>query len=236
MTKYREFYPDHDKPMDECGVFGIYRNNDDLNVVTITHDALYSLQHRGHVSAGITVNDNRQFTTVKELGMVSEVFNDKTLAKLPNGKIAVGHVRYTMNAALDRAANQPLVLRYKEGSIAIASNGSITNFPAIRRELERGEYFTVSFFDEQYRSALSFCGSKSGRNVNKVQETGLTPAFTEEGVPYFEEARLVFFCKKLYAQPLNEESVLGGDAVLKQYNGDDYHKMYISEILEVMTK
>ncbi len=138
MTQYREFYPDHDKPMDECGVFGIYRNNDDLNVVTITHDALYSLQHRGHVSAGITVNDNRQFTTVKELGMVSEVFNDKTLAKLPNGKIAVGHVRYTMNAALDRAANQPLVLRYKEGSIAIASNGSITNFPAIRRELERG--------------------------------------------------------------------------------------------------
>ena len=138
MTQYREFYPDHDKPKDECGVFGIYRNNDDLNVVTVTHDALYSLQHRGHVSAGITVNDNRQFTTVKELGMVSEVFNDKTLAKLPNGKIAVGHVRYTMNAALDRAANQPLVLRYKEGSIAIASNGSITNFPAIRRELERG--------------------------------------------------------------------------------------------------
>ena len=138
MTQYREFYPDHDKPMDECGVFGIYRNNDDLNVVTVTHDALYSLQHRGHVSAGIPVNDNRQFTTVKELGMVSEAFHDKTLAKLPNGKIAVGHVRYTMNAALDRAANQPLVLRYKEGSIAIASNGSITNFPAIRRELERG--------------------------------------------------------------------------------------------------
>ena len=139
MTKnYVELNPASDKVMDECGVFGIYKNNDDLNVVSITHDALYSLQHRGHVSAGITVNDNRQFTTVKELGMVSEVFNDKTLAKLPNGKIAVGHVRYTMNAALDRAANQPLVLRYKEGSIAIASNGSITNFPAIRRELERG--------------------------------------------------------------------------------------------------
>ena len=127
-----------DKVKDECGVFGIYKNDDSLDVVSITHDALYSLQHRGHVSAGITVNDDQKFTTVKELGMVSEVFNEKNLQKLPNGKIAVGHVRYTLNAALDRAANQPLVIRYKEGSIAIASNGSITNFPEIRQELERG--------------------------------------------------------------------------------------------------
>ena len=138
MNQFAIIDPARDKANDECGVFGIYKNNDDLNIVSITHDALYSLQHRGHVSAGITVNDNRRFFTVKELGMVSEVFNQKTLSKLPNGNIAVGHVRYTMNAALDRAANQPLVLRYKEGSLAIASNGAITNFPQIRSELERG--------------------------------------------------------------------------------------------------
>lgn len=138
MNQFALIDPALDKANDECGVFGIYKNNDDLDVVSITHDALYSLQHRGHVSAGITVNDNRRFFTVKELGMVSEVFNQKTLSKLPNGNIAVGHVRYTMNAALDRAANQPLVLRYKEGSLAIASNGAITNFPQIRSELERG--------------------------------------------------------------------------------------------------
>lgn len=138
MKNYVDIIPALDKANDECGVFGIYKSNPELNVVNITHDALYSLQHRGHVSAGITVNDNRQFTTVKELGMVSEVFNTKTLAKLPGGNIAIGHVRYTLNSALDRAANQPLVLRYKEGSIAIASNGAITNFPEIRQELERG--------------------------------------------------------------------------------------------------
>ena len=89
INNYVEITPARDKVMDECGVFGIYKNNDDLNVVSVTHDALYSLQHRGHVSAGITVNLDRQFTTVKELGMVSEVFHDKTLQKLPNGKIAV---------------------------------------------------------------------------------------------------------------------------------------------------
>ena len=102
--------------------------------------------------------------------------------------------------------------------------------------LERNDLFTICFFDESYREALSFCGSKSGRNVNKVEETGLTPMFTEEGAPCFEQARMVLVCKKLYAQFLNEESVLGGEPVLKQYNGDEYHKMYISEILEVLTK
>ena len=102
--------------------------------------------------------------------------------------------------------------------------------------LERNDLFTICFFDESYREALSFCGSKSGRNVNKVEETRLTPMFTEEGTPCFEQARMVLVCKKLYAQFLNEESVLGGEPVLKQYNGDEYHKMYISEILEVLTK
>lgn len=101
---------------------------------------------------------------------------------------------------------------------------------------EREEAYSICFFDESYRSALSFCGSKSGRNVDKPAETGLTVAFTEDGVPYFEEARLVLLCKKMYAQFLNGESVLAGDSVLKHYNGDEYHKMYISEIQEVLTK
>lgn len=127
-----------DKVNDECGVFGIYRNDDDIDSVAVTHDALYGLQHRGQESAGITVNCEGEFSTVKELGMVSEVFTEKTLSRLKNGKIAVGHVRYTANESLDRASNQPLVLRYKEGSIGIATNGSITNFPEIRKELEHG--------------------------------------------------------------------------------------------------
>ena len=125
------------KAHDECGVFGIY-NSDGLNVVEICHDALYGLQHRGHISAGITVNNAESFYTQKGLGMVSEVFPPKSVEKLPNGMIAVGHVRYTSIQNLDQAANQPLVLRYKEGSIAIAVNGSITNFPQIRKVLERG--------------------------------------------------------------------------------------------------
>ena len=127
-----------DKAVDECGVFGIYRNDEDINSVEIVTDALYGLQHRGQESAGITVNTDGEMATVKELGMVSEVFNEKALKRLNNGKIAVGHVRNTSSESLDKASNQPLVMRYIEGSIAIASNGAVTNFPDIRRELELG--------------------------------------------------------------------------------------------------
>lgn len=102
--------------------------------------------------------------------------------------------------------------------------------------LEKSEYFTVSFYAEEYRKALSFCGSKSGRDFNKPLETGLTPAFTEQGVPYFEQARLVLVCKKLYAQDFNRECVVDGDTVLKNYGTDDWHRMFIGEIVEVLKK
>ena len=102
--------------------------------------------------------------------------------------------------------------------------------------LERGDCFSISFFDETWRKALSFCGSKSGRDYDKPKETGLTPAFTEDGVPYFEQARLVLVCKKLYGQFLNEESFIDAAPAQAFYNGDDYHKMFVSEIVAVLTK
>lgn len=101
--------------------------------------------------------------------------------------------------------------------------------------IENNGYYTMSFFDEKYRDALKLCGSKSGRDIDKVAETGLTPAFTEDGIPYFAEAKLVLVCKKMYAQFLNNESIVDNDAVDKWYD-NDFHKMYISEIVEVLTK
>ena len=101
--------------------------------------------------------------------------------------------------------------------------------------MEKNGYFSMSFFDETQRDALKFCGSKSGRDCDKVKETGLTPAFTEDGVPYFEEAKLVLVCKKMYSQFLNEESIEDTESVAKWYD-NDYHKMYVSEITKVLVK
>lgn len=101
--------------------------------------------------------------------------------------------------------------------------------------LEQHDCFSICFFDETYRDQLRFCGTQSGRTVDKTAETGLTAVFTENGVPYFEEARLVLVCKKLYGQFLNAESIIDNEAVSRYYN-DDWHKMYVSEITEVFIR
>ncbi len=100
--------------------------------------------------------------------------------------------------------------------------------------MENNGYYTMCFFDESCRKALQFCGAKSGRDYDKVKETGLTPAFTEDGVPYFEEAKLVLVCKKAYSQFLAEDCFNDEENIGKWYPDKDYHKMYISEIVKVL--
>lgn len=102
--------------------------------------------------------------------------------------------------------------------------------------LENGEYYTLCFLDDSFRDALKLCGTKSGRDIDKVKETGLTVEHIN-GVPYFAESKLVLVCKKLYAQLLNEESLIE-KAFASNYNADgtDWHKMYINEIVNVLVK
>ena len=101
---------------------------------------------------------------------------------------------------------------------------------------EKKDEFTLSFFDEKYRHALNVCGSVSGRDVNKVQESGLTPYFTEAGNPAFEEATLVLECKKLYTDFLKEEAFLDKKIVDSQYGQKDFHKVYVAEIVHAWVK
>ncbi len=101
--------------------------------------------------------------------------------------------------------------------------------------LENNDCFTLSFYGEEYKKALNFCGTKSGRDYDKVKECGFTPVY-DEVAPYFAEAELVLVCKKMYAQELNEESIISEKIVSPNYSGDDFHKMYISEIIKVLKK
>ena len=99
--------------------------------------------------------------------------------------------------------------------------------------IERNDLFTVSFFDEEYRPALNFCGANSGRDCSKAEKTGLTPKFTD-GTTTFEEASLVLVCRKIYAQDM-DVSLLADD--IKPINGSDpIHKQYIGEILKAYVK
>ena len=101
--------------------------------------------------------------------------------------------------------------------------------------MEREDTFTLCFFGEKYRKALALCGSKSGRDVDKVKECGFTVAMAE-GAPYFEEADLVLVCKKAYWQDMDPTHFLDGEIDGKWYPEKDYHRIFIGEILEVLKK
>ena len=101
--------------------------------------------------------------------------------------------------------------------------------------VEREDTFTLCFFGEEYRKALALCGSKSGRDVDKVKECGFTVA-TAEGAPYFEEADLVLVCKKAYWQDMDPSHFLDGEIDGKWYPQKDYHRIFIGEIETVLKK
>ena len=108
----------------------------------------------------------------------------------------------------------------------------------------RPQRYTLGFVENEDRFALSFygdnkalhkiCGSKSGRDTDKVKETGLTPVFSD-GTVYFEEARLVIICKQQYADNIKEECFIDKDP-LKWYENKDYHRFFIGKIEKVLIK
>lgn len=99
--------------------------------------------------------------------------------------------------------------------------------------VDANELFTVSFYDKEYRKALNICGTKSGRDCDKVKEAGLTPCFID-GTTAFEEANMIFVLRKLYSDPMPAENFLDKEIDQKYYPNKDYHTMYVSEIVKVL--
>ena len=132
---------------EECGVFGIY-GDDALSPSYACYNGLLALQHRGQESCGIAINDSGVVSQYKNMGLVSEVFNNEILDSL-NGQMAIAHVRYSTAGGSVRENSQPLVMRYVKGTLAIAHNGNLTNAFEIRRELEhRGAIFQTTIDSE----------------------------------------------------------------------------------------
>ncbi len=98
--------------------------------------------------------------------------------------------------------------------------------------LERESHFTLSVLVEGHRDALAILGTISGRDCDKITQTGLTPTFTESGLPTFKEARLVLECRKIYGQMMNQESFIDQSIFEKWYNEakGNPHKIFMGEI------
>lgn len=126
-----------DEPLDrlheECGVFGVFATGED--VANLTYFGLYALQHRGQESAGIAVSDGQTLRIHKQMGLVSQVFDQPDLDGLP-GHIAIGHTRYSTTGSAKLLNAQPMRIEHPQlGPIAFGHNGNLTNTHVLRAEL-----------------------------------------------------------------------------------------------------
>jgi len=130
-----------DKLHEECGVVAIYGHP---NAAREAYLALYALQHRGQESAGIATADGAHLANIKGMGLVSEIFTDDVIAKLP-GPMAIGHTRYSTTGDSALLNAQPIRVDSTRGLIAIAHNGNLVNLGNLRTRLERdGAYFQTT--------------------------------------------------------------------------------------------
>ncbi len=121
-----------DHPKEFCGLFGVINHK---HASWLAYLGLYSLQHRGQEACGIVTNNKGALSVYKEMGLVSDVFNEQILNIL-KGDMAVGHVRYSTTGSSTLKNAQPLLIDYAKGSICIAHNGNLVNSLSLRQYLE----------------------------------------------------------------------------------------------------
>ena len=141
-----DILPGEKGPQDACGVFGVWAPGEEVS--KLSYFGLYALQHRGQESAGIATSDGEKILVYKDMGLVSQVFNESSLGAL-TGHIAVGHTRYSTTGASSWQNAQPTLGSTSNGTVALAHNGNLTNtaelvslvrerYPNLDGELTRG--------------------------------------------------------------------------------------------------
>ncbi|WP_456472802.1 amidophosphoribosyltransferase, partial [Methanocaldococcus sp.] len=153
-----------------CGIFGVYSLSRE-NVAKKIYYGLFSLQHRGQEGAGIATSDSYNIYSYKNIGLVTEVFNDEILQNLI-GYIGIGHVRYSTTGGKCLENCQPFVVKSSFGNIAIAHNGDLLNSEELRLELEKkGHIFTSSTDSEVIAQLLVRELLKTKDRVEAIQNT-----------------------------------------------------------------
>ncbi len=141
-------------PQEECGIFGVYGPGED--VARMTFFGLFALQHRGQESAGIAVADGDGIRLHKDMGLVTQVFDEDILHALSGGHLAVGHTRYSTTGSSVVQNAQPLCCTSVVGEMAVAHNGNLVNTRALRCALEQhGVEFATSNDSEVIAQLLS---------------------------------------------------------------------------------
>ncbi len=155
-----------DKLREECGVVAIHGHADAARMAYL---GLYALQHRGQESAGIATADGQKLANIKGMGLVSEIFTDDVMEKLP-GSMAIGHTRYSTTGDSALLNAQPIRVESMKGLIAIAHNGNLVNLGNLRAAMEReGVYFQTTSDSEMIVQLIAH--SKAGTLVDAIAES-----------------------------------------------------------------
>jgi len=165
---------DNDKPRCACGIFGIF---DHPQASLLTYYGLHALQHRGQEASGIVTNEydakkqRHHFNAVKGMGLVTDVFKDyRVVQDQLKGTSAIGHNRYsTAGSANNRSNIQPFTVNYRNGNLALAHNGNLTNFRTLRQELQdEGTIFQTTSDSEIILHLIA--RSKQKQQIDQIQE------------------------------------------------------------------
>ena len=147
-------YLEDDKLHEECGVVGVFTDNPEITSQLIYY-GLFALQHRGQESAGIAIHTGKRIEFHKDMGLVADVLTQDVIDRM-SGCIAIGHDRYSTSGESEKQNSQPLVVRYKEGSLALAHNGNLVNADSLREILEDdGVIFQTSIDTEVVANMIS---------------------------------------------------------------------------------
>src|SRR5205823_442964 len=134
-----------------CGLFGIRAAERD--VARITYFGLFALQHRGQESAGIAVSDGGRLTTLRDMGLVTQVFDEQKLRGL-RGELAIGHTRYSTTGSSQWWNAQPLVQHGSARTVALGHNGNLTNAAELREELAAAGHPPATTADTEVIASL----------------------------------------------------------------------------------
>jgi amidophosphoribosyltransferase len=214
---------DSAKPKEACGVFGIYSRELVGELAQRTYFGLYALQHRGQESAGIAISDGKHTLAMREMGLVSQVFDERRLASLEEGHIALGHVRYSTTGSASWENAQPEFHGRGDVNVAVAHNGNLVNALPLRRELEDEGFEFESTSDT---AAIAACAvgelekNHTGSPGEAVKEAmrRLSGAYS---VAMIFRDKLVAFRDPHGFRPLSIGEVEGGYAVSSETCGLD---------------
>jgi len=216
-----EGHRDADKPREACGVFGIYSRALAGELARRTYFGLYALQHRGQESAGIAISDGERTTAVRDMGLVSQVFDETRLAALEDGHISLGHVRYSTTGSASWENAQPEFIGRGEVNVAVAHNGNLVDARALRDELAREGFGFNSTSDTTFIAAAVVSELERGLPVGEAVRAAMRRLKGAYSVAMICRDKLVAFRDPHGFRPLCIGRVEGGYAVSSETCGLD---------------